>query len=1336
MNKESRGAIERATQRARKLLEEDLTAQLEGTFDVLRTGVVAEAGGAHLSARQRVQRERIVAAIGHKRAAGMSPAAAVADYVRDAAFTTLNRFAALKMLEARELVQQCVSKGELSSGYREFCGMAAGVALLPESAGYRLYIESLFDELSTEVKVLFDRRDPAAVLWPRRAAFEALLAVLNDAELEGVWAEDETIGWIYQFFNSREERQAMRDPTKGGSQAPRNSRELAVRNQFFTPRYVVQFLTDNTLGRTWLAMMGEATRLLERCEYLVREGTEIRPRAKKDPRDLKVLDPACGSGHFLLYVFELLLTIYEEAWDDPDAAPRAETGCTLRQDYPNRAELLRVVPALVIENNLFGVDIDPRAAQIAALALWMRAQRAWNDVGLHAGERPRVGRTHIVVAEPMPGDAELVEAFGSRLDPPLLGELFRRMVAEMRLAGEMGTLLSIEDALETELRRARKQFVERRDTPGFLPGFEPARDRGELDFSGIDEDRFFQKAELLLLDALHGFAETAAGSAGVRRRLFAGDATQGIALIELLRTRFDAVLMNPPFGEATPAAAPILDRAFPDWTKNILCAFIARAQSLVVDQGYVGVIYDRTANIKSTYEQFRLNRILSPESGIQLGLDLGWGVLDANVEVTAAVIGGAGEAVAIVDVRAAEVDEKPITALAGVETLNGGRKAPGVYVRSRRGLGRLPNAVISADFPEYLVDVLASSNTLEEVGFRAYSGYTFKADQHNRFWWEVPHRHSSPFHMPMFNGAGHEPYTTSFVEAMVSQVPPEELPNSTTTYIRNRHIVGSAGLCFGKRGEFLAVHLLPPGMLFTQEGRPLPVPKLPEALTLLGYLNTPLLRYALNLFCGQHKTSGYVNKLPYTLPQEVDQLQPLVEVAVLARLEVESTVETDRQFVVPTIRGSLEEGWTVARRAYAAAVMRTAESEMAWETALEARFRVPSEDSAVLRAFASRQPEIGLAGPWNADGIKGYVESVISFGVGVVFGRFDIRLLTGERAIPPCSALFQPRPIFSPGMLTGDDGLPVDGRPHGYPVEFPTDGILVDDAGHERDVLGRLQRVFDLLFRDSAGECLHEAAAILNTGAGDLRGWFQQAFFDEHVKRYSKSRRKAPIYWQLATASSRYSLWLYAHRLTRDTFFQVQHDLLGPKLIHEERKLLTLTQEAGPSPSVSQRREIAHQEAFVDELRAMADEVARIAPLWNPNLNDGVLITMAPLWRLVSQNRIWQQELKATWDALSAGKYNWAHLAMHLWPERVIPQCAEDRSLAIAHGLEDVFWVRGADGKWTARRTPTRPVQELIAERTSPAVKAALASLQNSPAPAATSGRGRRAAKSGNGGAR
>jgi hypothetical protein len=251
-------------------------------------------------------------------------------------------------------------------------------------------------------------------------------------------------------------------------------------------------------------------------------------------------------------------------------------------------------------------------------------------------------------------------------------------------------------------------------------------------------------------------------------------------------------------------------------------------------------------------------------------------------------------------------------------------------------------------------------------------------------------------------------------------------------------------------------------------------------------------------------------------------------------------------------------------------------------------------------------------------------------------------------------------------------------------------------------------------------------AALLSPKDQGLRGWFATNFFEHHLKRHSKSRRKAPILWQLGTPSGRYSVWIYAHRLTRDSFFQIQNEVVAPKLAHAERQLTSMVQSAGADPSARERKEFAGQEAFVEELRALLDEVKRVAPLWNSMFDDGVVLTMAPLWRLVPQHRPWQKELKSKWDELARGKYDWARLAMHLWPERVVPKCATDRSLAIAHGLEDVFWVGGDDAKWNPRPAPMRAVDELVRERTSIAAKAALKCLLEAPVANTNGGRGRR----------
>jgi hypothetical protein len=273
--------------------------------------------------------------------------------------------------------------------------------------------------------------------------------------------------------------------------------------------------------------------------------------------------------------------------------------------------------------------------------------------------------------------------------------------------------------------------------------------------------------------------------------------------------------------------------------------------------------------------------------------------------------------------------------------------------------------------------------------------------------------------------------------------------------------------------------------------------------------------------------------------------------------------------------------------------------------------------------------------------------------------------------------------------------------PEGEQPDVVPPDIMVDDPGHDHDMR------------------MLVANAAAKTGWSepeDLRQWLAKEFFPLHIKMYSQSRRKAPIYWQLATPSASYSVWLYIHAFTKDTLFRVQNDYVAPKLAHEQRKLESLQAASQDGQTAAERKELAAQESLVEELRAFLDEVKRAAPLWNPNLDDGVIINFALLWRLVPQHKPWQKELKSTWDALCAGKYDWAHLAMHLWPERVVPQCAKDRSLAIAHGLGEVFWVEGGDGKWTPRKTPTTPVSEIVQQRTSPAVQDALKRLLSAPA--------------------
>jgi len=138
----------------------------------------------------------------------------------------------------------------------------------------------------------------------------------------------------------------------------------------------------------------------------------------------------------------------------------------------------------------------------------------------------------------------------------------------------------------------------------------------------------------------------------------------------------------------------------------------------------------------------------------------------------------------------------------------------------------------------------------------------------------------------------------------------------------------------------------------------------------------------------------------------------------------------------------------------------------------------------------------------------------------------------------------------------------------------------------------------------------------------------------------------------------------------------------------------------------------------VAELITFKEEAARIAPLWNPNLNDGVIINFAPLWRLVPQNKAWQRECKKIWEKLVRGDYDWSHLTMRLWPERVVPKCTKDWSLAIGHELDEILWEEDKKGKCHPKKISKETLETLIQERTSVAVKTALEELLNAPTPA------------------
>jgi hypothetical protein len=273
------------------------------------------------------------------------------------------------------------------------------------------------------------------------------------------------------------------------------------------------------------------------------------------------------------------------------------------------------------------------------------------------------------------------------------------------------------------------------------------------------------------------------------------------------------------------------------------------------------------------------------------------------------------------------------------------------------------------------------------------------------------------------------------------------------------------------------------------------------------------------------------------------------------------------------------------------------------------------------------------------------MDALLSWCVGVAFGRFDWRLATGEREAPPEPDPFDPLPAKSPGMLP-DGAEPF----HVHP------GILVDDPGHPHDLAHLVEEVL---------------ARVDVAAPNNVRRWLQRDFFPFHLQRYSKSRRKAPIYWPLATASGSFALWVYYPSLGSQTLYTAVNDFIEPRLKQVDGDLSALRSK-GSARTRDDERRFESLQALDLELIELRDTLLRLAPTYRPDQDDGVQISAAPLWPLF-RHKPWQKVLKETWAKLEKGDYDWAHLAMNYWADRVREKCKTDKSLAIAHGLEDLY---------------------------------------------------------------
>ncbi len=1377
MNQEIRNKLRNVVTQCRKLLEDSISQELEGKYAIFakKDQVTADPSAkmSHLSEEEQAARKDILDHFDHIKARGFKPKDALDQLIREIAFTHLNRLCAYKMMEAREVYvggqkfREAVSRGVNSNGVKFYLAEHPEDERLfntgHQDVAYRHFLDWLGGALSAEIGVLFNPNDPANRLYPRQKTFDEVLDLLNGGGIKAeetelreqwpkIWSQDETIGWVYQYFTPKE----LRDQARKESQAPRNSYELAFRNQFFTPRYVVEFLTDNTLGRIWYEMRKGDTKIKDQCRYMVRRPTEVflkdgeQPakgaaetqddlsqeellklpvhiphRPKKDPRELKILDPACGSGHFLLYCFDLLLTIYKEAHADPELCP------ALKKDYPTLDALNRDAPRLILAHNLHGIDIDLRASQIAALALWLRCQRAYQEMGLKK-DRPMITRSNFVCAEPMPGEEQMLKEFVGQLEPKVLGQVVEVVFDKMKLAGEAGSLLKIEEEIRDAVAAAKKQYIrettqatDREGQP--LLFTQAAMDRlagkpeqpSHFDLSDITDHQFFEEAESRVVETLRSYAEKAHNGKRLQRRLFTEDAVRGFAFVDVCQKRYDVILMNPPFGEVSVPSRSYLYRAYDNASQDVFSAFVDRGVILLEQDGLLGALTSRLGFFLELLEGWR-EKLLGVSASLNVMADLGYGVLDDALVEAAAYTA---------QKRATSRGSSLFISLLARED-KGSSLAEVCHLLHSQGTSQVAFVAELASFldipanrtaywvsPRWRKLFRMPTNVRTVYGFPFVGLQTGDDDFFLRLQWEIPESElsgDSPRWVSFAKGGEYSPFYGDY-----------HLVVDWSMKDRARRQSNSAayfqwGVTYTERTTSnLSARVLPPGCVFSPNGVTITPPK-HRLLECAFILNTRLAQFFIEMCVGsgdavhsgsaaRHYGPRIVAGIP-TVEASDDDRELVSKATELIWDRIRgfcATQEPDRYFISPFactgVLPSLKElaeaeiaEWE-ARVEEVIRCHRTAEDRVLHNYGLsEKDYRelcgecgehpdkfpqraLTHEEIADLNAIYEQpiehiiDEEVQASGASRSLTKKTYIadrrlELLASrFKVhpkSIISARRTSQLLptgmlrdVGARilsySVGVCVGRWQKQKAKSTDgvVLPGPDS-PIPPIPPGSDCRSTTwHSITPDDAEHSDDIIHRVRQVFEFIWKERADFVEKEACEIL--GVKELRDYFRKpgkgGFWDDHISRYSKSRRKAPIYWLLQSSKKNYAIWLYYHRLDKDLLFKALMNYVEPKIRLETSSLDSLrTQKAAAGESGKEAKGLAkkveRQEEFLSELRDFEDKLRRAANLHlEPDLNDGVVLNIAPLWELVPWN-----EAKKYWDELMEGQYEWSSIGKQL----------------------------------------------------------------------------------------
>ncbi|MBI5547485.1 MAG: BREX-6 system adenine-specific DNA-methyltransferase PglX [Deltaproteobacteria bacterium] len=520
---------------------------------------------------------------------------------KEAAATFLNRIVLLRHFEALKLSKpEVVSGGWNSKGYRELRSFAPAL-LGDDTEGYAALLQLVFDELALDMPGLFGDVGLARLFTVPPATLREVVERLDDPALESAWTDDTTLGWVYQYWNDPEREALDAKLNEGGKIEPH---EIASKTQMFTERYMVEWLLHNSLGLMWLcickkngwkadaeailpvldtrraewrkkreagevaldALMPIEGELEEHWKYFVPQPIpdDAVATAPASIRKIKLLDPACGSGHFLVIAFDLLAAMYRE-----EARHREETISE------------REIAESILENNLHGIDIDPRSVQIAAAAVVTKAKR------LAPNARPRLVNlvAPVLGLGSLPADDPALVRLRNDVtrETGIPEELTNKILKSLAGVDHLGSLLKVDAAIEEALGEEERVFLKTGPSQGdLLTGRFPAQQ------TAID----FTKARATVQQRLEQFLAHHAGEEDLGLRLDGEQLAAGIRFVRIVKEgAFDVVVGNPPYQGATKLQRfGYISANYPAGKPDLYSAFIERSLGLVRTGGVSALI--------------------------------------------------------------------------------------------------------------------------------------------------------------------------------------------------------------------------------------------------------------------------------------------------------------------------------------------------------------------------------------------------------------------------------------------------------------------------------------------------------------------------------------------------------------------------------------------------------------------------------------------------------------------------------------------------------------------------------------------------------------------------